>query len=109
MLDCGHKVEPERLELLNEFLDKRNAVRIDKHTLIAVLTYIKELELLSEQDNETDEYLDAFVALGGEPNKEGTISKELLIQIIKCEFELTIDMEEYLRKIGGETENINYY
>ena len=25
------------------------------------------------------------------------------------EFELTIDMEEFLRKIGGESEEINYY
>ena len=37
--------------------------------------------------------VDAFVALGGMPNKEGTISKNTLIEIIKTEFELTIDME----------------
>ena len=37
--------------------------------------------------------MDAFVALGGESNKEGTISKTTLIEIIKHEFELTIDME----------------
>ena len=37
--------------------------------------------------------MDAFVALGGMPNKEGTISKTTLIEIIKTEFELTIDME----------------
>ena len=37
--------------------------------------------------------VDAFVALGGYPNKEGTISKNTLIEIIKTEFELTIDME----------------
>ena len=37
--------------------------------------------------------VDAFVALGGESNKEGTISKKTLIEIIKHEFELTIDME----------------
>ena len=37
--------------------------------------------------------MDAFVALGGETNKEGTISKKTLIEIIKTEFELTIDME----------------
>jgi len=39
-----------------------------------------------------DEYLDAFVALGGEPDKEGYISKDVLVEIIKTEFELTIDM-----------------
>jgi len=37
--------------------------------------------------------VDAFVALGGLPSKEGTISKNTLMEIIKNEFELTIDME----------------
>ena len=37
--------------------------------------------------------VDAFVALGGLPSKEGFISKNTLIDIIKTEFELTIDME----------------
>ena len=37
--------------------------------------------------------VDAFVALGGMPTKEGYISKNTLIEIIKTEFELTIDME----------------
>lgn len=37
--------------------------------------------------------MDAFVALGGLPTKEGYISKNTLIEIIKTEFELTIDME----------------
>jgi len=37
--------------------------------------------------------VDAFVALGGLPSKEGYISKSTLIDIIKTEFELTIDME----------------
>lgn len=37
--------------------------------------------------------VDAFVALGGMPTKEGYISKNTLIGIIKIEFELTIDME----------------
>ena len=32
-----------------------------------------------------------------------------MIQIIKEEFELTIDMEEFLRKLGGSDDEINYY
>ena len=53
--------------------------------------------------------MDAFVALGGQPDIEGCVSKENLIEIIKAEFELTIDMEDFLRKIGGNSEEINYY
>jgi len=48
------------------------------------------------------------VALGGDANKEGCVSKEMLIHIIKAEFELTIDMEDFLRKIT-DAEEINYY
>ena len=47
---------------------------------------------MNETDIEANEYLDAFVALGGSPDKEGSVSKETLIEIIKQEFELTIDM-----------------
>lgn len=87
---------------MNEFLDKKNAARIDVPTLLAALTHLKELELQAEQENESDEYLDCFVSLGGQPDKEGYVQKETLINIIKEEFELTIDMEEFLRKVGGD-------
>jgi hypothetical protein len=53
--------------------------------------------------------VDAFIALGGNNDKSGTIFKNTLIDIIKQEFELTIDMEEYLKSIGGSTDEINYY
>lgn len=43
--------------------------------------------------NNNYDIVDAFVALGGQPTKEGYISKNTLIEIIKTEFELTIDME----------------
>ena len=64
---------------------------------------------MNDKDNETDEYLDTYVALGGDQNKEGTIPKTALINIIKLEFELTIDMEDYLHTIGGDDEDINYF
>ena len=35
------------------------------NTLLVALTYLKQLELENEQEIEADEYLDAFVALGG--------------------------------------------
>jgi hypothetical protein len=57
-----------------------------------VLTHLKGLEATTESNAEGDEYLDAFVFLGGMPNKEGFIEKDLLIVILKEEFGLTIDM-----------------
>jgi len=80
------------LKALNAYLDGRACVNIDLNTFMSVMNYNKELELMNETDIEANEYLDAFVALGGQPDKEGSVSKETLIQIIKLEFELTIDM-----------------
>ena len=64
---------------LNTFLDSKGAQRLDLNTLVSVLNYNKELELMNETEYEANEYLDAFVALGGSPDKEGTIKKEMLI------------------------------
>jgi hypothetical protein len=41
---------------LNEFLDEKKASRIDLNTMLLVLTQLKELELMNEQENESDEY-----------------------------------------------------
>ena len=62
---CGYYVSEQKIEQLNEFLDRRKATRIDLNQLLNVLTYLKELELISEKETDGDEYLDAFVALGG--------------------------------------------
>ena len=51
--------------------------------------------------NEEDT-LDAFVAMGGEPNGEGSIDAEKLIRIIKDEFEMTIDIEKLIRDIDED-------
>ena len=50
------------------------------------------MELADDPNAEGDEYLDAFVALEGQPDKEGFVEKNCLIEIIKEQFELTIDM-----------------
>ena len=48
--------------------------------------------MTTDYEGDIDEYLDAFVALGGSADRDGTIPKAILIEIIKEEFELTIDM-----------------
>lgn len=37
--------------------------------------------------------VDAFTALGGKPNKQGTISKEKLVSVLLKDFELTLDID----------------
>lgn len=67
-------------------------VKLDVHGLLAAIKWYKDQQLTNDIEGDVDEYLDAFVALGGQPDKDGFISKEVLVEIIKAEFELTIDM-----------------
>jgi Ca2+-binding EF-hand superfamily protein len=89
---CGSQVSPQQLEILQTFLHDKGASKIDFPALNSVLTHLKVLQATTESAVEGDEYLDAFVFLGGMPNKEGCIEKNLLIEVIKEEFGLTIDM-----------------
>ena len=89
---CGTQCTPQQLLSLQAFLESKGAQRIDYATLLSALTHLKELEATNESNADGDEYLDAFVFLGGSPDKEGVIEKNLLIAVIKEEFGLTIDM-----------------
>lgn len=50
--------------------------------------------------------VDAFVAMGGNPDKTGVVLKKRIEEVIR-EFELTIDIEEFLDKVPGEELNFD--
>ena len=71
------------------------------------ITYAQFKRVISDQKknqsltNEEDT-LDAFVAMGGLPNGDGYINAERLIQIIRDEFEMTIDIEKLIQDIDED-------
>ena len=71
------------------------------------ITYTQFKRVIAEQKknqsltNEEDT-LDAFVAMGGQPNGEGYIDADKLIRIIKNEFEMTIDIEKLIKDIDED-------
>lgn len=50
--------------------------------------------------------VDAFVALGGQPDKSGVVNKSVLMEIVKREFELSLDLEAVIEGVQGE--NLDY-
>lgn len=100
---CGYKTSAEIHAQLGEYLVQQKKLKLDWTALVQVLTQLKKLELAQDPTNEGDEYIDAFVALGGEPDKSGFVQKDMLIEIIKIEFELTIDMVVRLLHICRNT------
>jgi len=106
---CGYRLPDETLSAMQEYLDSKNLQKTDVNALLLAIKWYKDQQLNSDIEGDVDEYLDAFVALGGQPDKDGYISKDVLVEIIKAEFELTINMVDYLKGIGGDTDEINYY
>lgn len=63
------KVEEDKIQIILEKLEEKHK-RIDYHALVQVLHILKDLEM-DEPAEQEDEYLDAFVALGGQADKSG--------------------------------------
>ena len=103
----GIHLEEEKVEKVLEKLGDVDSKKIDEKALIRTLHILKEMEM-EEPDDQQDEYLDAFVALGGLPNKEGRIEAKLLVEIIKDDFELTINMQEYLNSVES-SDTLDFY
>ena len=93
LLACDWHLSDEKLVTINKFLDSKEVEEIAMHELLTVMNFVKELDLEKADEVGDNVYLDAFVALGGQENKEGAVSKETLINILKNEFEMTIDLE----------------
>jgi Ca2+-binding EF-hand superfamily protein len=56
----------------------------------------------NERGSSAEDLLDAFVAMGGEPDGEGAIDANKLIKTIKEEFEMTIDIEKLIQEIDED-------
>ena len=61
-----------------------------------------EREIKRLLGNDEGELLDAFVAMGGEPDGEGCIDARKLIATIKEEFEMTIDIERLIEEVDED-------
>ena len=103
----GIKLEEEKVQEVLKRLGDMDTKKLDEKALVKTLYILKEMEM-EEPDDQEDEYLDAFVALGGMPNKEGRIEAKLLIEIIKDDFELTINMQDYLSNVESP-DSLDFY
>lgn len=70
---------------------------------------MKELNLKDEEDVDLD-IVNTFVAMGGNMDRTGVVRKQKLIDIIKNEFGLTIDIEAMFEEAGLDAEeDLNFY
>jgi Ca2+-binding EF-hand superfamily protein len=63
-----------------------------------MVAQMKETKLLQNEEDT----LEAFVALGGDPSGDGFIEISNLINILKNNFEMTIDIEKLIQDIDED-------
>ena len=71
------------------------------------ISYAQFKHVISEQKknqsaSNDEDTIDAYVAMGGLPDKEGFIDAAKLINIIKNEFEMTIDIDKLIEDIDED-------
>ena len=88
--------------MINE-VDQRNTGKIEFYEFLRI--YEKY------QDSEEDEQdmIDAFVAMGGNADKTGEIDSQKLIDIITHQFKMTINIEELIREIDENEDGTLQY
>mmetsp|Transcript_10416 Transcript_10416/g.8948 ORF Transcript_10416/g.8948 Transcript_10416/m.8948 type:complete len:141 (-) Transcript_10416:197-619(-) len=61
-----------------------------------------------EEEDINDDYVNAFVSMGGNNDRSGFVKKDTIIDIVKNVFELSIDMEDFLEKVGALQEELDF-
>ena len=94
----GEKVTEDETFLMIANADPENT---------GALQYAQFKQLIQEKrENEggstEEELLEAFVAMGGQPDGDGFIDADKLIHTIKNEFEMTIDIENLILEIDED-------
>ena len=77
-------------------MDVHNKGLIEFEYVLRIFQKKRQAEVYGENDQDT---LDAYVAIGGPSDKSGHIQGELLVKIIKEEFDLPIDIEQLIREV----------
>ena len=78
--------------------DPENRGEINFVQFKAIITEKKE----SENSSSVEDLLDAYVAMGGEADGGGCVDADKLIDTIKNEFEMTIDIEKLIEEIDED-------
>lgn len=82
-------------KMVSEFQDQDGKVNFFEFVKICA-------ERTKVPDEELDDVLDAYVAMGGEEDGGGCISSDKLIDTIKDELKMTIDIEKLIQQVDAD-------
>lgn len=94
-----------RMSQLQSWLEERSTnKKIDLNLALRGWSQLKEMIVKEEEDDFDMDILNTFVAMGGNSDKSGLVKKQKLVDIIKTQFGLTIDIELMFEEAGIDTD-----
>lgn len=90
----GEELDSKAQSLVQAWVEEKAPnKKIDVNLALRAWNYLKETITKDEEDETDIDILNAFVAMGGNIDKTGVVKKQKLVDIIKVQFGLTIDIE----------------
>ena len=107
----NESLSQEKTQQLLGWLEEKGGTRkIDVNLALRAWSYLKDLNLKEEEDEFDHDILNTFVAMGGNSDKTGVVRKQKLIDIIKVQFGLMIDIDHMFEEAGIEVDDeLNFY
>ncbi|KAM3139247.1 hypothetical protein pb186bvf_008657 [Paramecium bursaria] len=102
--EMGQKpTEEDLIKMINE-VDSTGRGAIGREDFLKVIAYHK----LVQQTSDEEDIKLAFIALGGNEDKSGSVDKQKLLNIIQNEFNLTIDLNRLIKEMSPNTNELKY-
>lgn len=95
---AGYSLNQEDIIRVLTYIDVNNRGQFDYSDFLKAIIFFKNRR---DTNNEND-YVDAFVAMGGNEDKSGKVDARRLVDVIKNEFDLTIDIEKLIREVDTD-------
>ncbi|CAD8202149.1 unnamed protein product [Paramecium octaurelia] len=109
--EFGFLIDQQCKEKIFKEIELRNTQQLDFQTIIFVTKVCKGFESENkheEQQIHFNEFIDAFVALGGEPDASGYVHKNRIIEILKDEFDLQFDIDDFLEQLEVQNDQLDF-
>lgn len=85
------------IKMVNE-IESKNENVVDYNDFLKVIAYYRTIQSY----NDENDFVDAFVAMGGNADKSGKVDAQKLIEVIKEEFNMTIDIVKLIEEIDED-------
>jgi len=94
----GISCEREDIVKLLHEIERRDLNSIEYNEFLKMIAYFRSFQ----SHNDENDFVDAFVAMGGNPDQSGKVDAQKLIEVIKEEFSMTIDIVKLIQDIDED-------